>query len=60
VTSIVLSVNGIVAAVSDRKGRIERGLFAGLIPPSLLVDGANDVRVYAMDRSGQLSSVPVR
>jgi hypothetical protein len=53
-SAVALSVNGVVAAVSEQGGTIAQGLFAGVIPPEFVHDGENEIRVYGIDGAGHI------
>ena len=59
-TTVAVSINGVVAGVSPLSGGAGERDFAVLLPPSLLRDGSNSLRVFAVDSADRLSPLPLR
>ena len=58
-SSVAIAVNGVVAAFADVSDGSPDTEVAALVPPSLLRDGRNQIRLYAVDKSMRLSPLVI-
>lgn len=57
---LVVSVNGMVAAVTHTFNQAKPSMFSALVPMSALGDGVNQIGIYAMNGAGDLQELRVQ